>query len=311
MILRTGDIIASLFKRSKKWRKLSDEDLKNIKEIMVQIATDMVDLCEKHNLTYIMAYGTALGAIRHKGFIPWDDDMDFYMPRKDYLKFLEISTKEMGDKYYIRSVSKGDKLGVPTCHIRKKGTRYINYGDLISLIHEPEYMKCIYIDIFPLDDAPNNIIIRKLDGLIALILQFIISSVQVKETIRELKKLGVILSNEENKILRFKKYVGIFFSFFDSCYWTRLYDIYVSKHHNDKSKYFSCYCGYKSFRKSILKKEMMLPVSKGDFESHIWNLPNNSDQYLKQIYGDYMTLPPVENRKIHPVFDLNFKIEQK
>ena len=180
MALRTGNLLMNIFKRSKQWKDLQGEDLLHLKKEMQDIMDDVVHVCERYELRYFLAYGSALGAIRHNGYNPWDDDIDLCMPRLDNNRFLEIASKELTEKYYILSVSKGDDVAVPTCHIHKKGTHYVNFSDMVTLRNQPEDVKGVYIDIFPLENAYNNKWIRMLDGYVNLGLQFIISNIVPK-----------------------------------------------------------------------------------------------------------------------------------
>ena len=101
MALRTGDLLMGIFKRVPGWRNLSEKELSNLKDTLTAISKDFVDFCESNNINYMMGAGTALGAVRHHGFIPWDDDIDFHVPRKDYNKIIELAPRILGDKYFF------------------------------------------------------------------------------------------------------------------------------------------------------------------------------------------------------------------
>lgn len=309
MTLRTGDLIMALYKRSNAWIDLQGEELDRFKAELVSIVEDIIKVCEKHNLTYMMLYGTALGAVRHKGFIPWDDDIDIGMPRADYNKFLQIAEEEMGDRYYIRCVTKGDPILVPTCHVKKKGTRYVNYGDMVHLVNEPEETKCIYVDIFPMENTYNNAFLRKLDGYANFLLQFLINCMIVRNSLKNLKSMGVELSKEEKSAFRLKKLIGTLFSFCSTAKWVRFYDKFSSKIKNNKSKYVTSLTAYKDLHKATYLREKVQNTTKGIFEGHSWNLPADYDYYLTCLYGDYMTPPDANHHKVHPVFELEFPKE--
>lgn len=311
MSLRTGDIIMNLFKRSPKWKKLSEHELIQLKNTLSEIADDLTACCERNNLTYIMAYGTALGAVRHKGFIPWDDDMDFCMPRADYNRFLEIAERELGDRYYIRSVSKGDHVAVSTCHIRKKDTRYINYGDLVVLSDEPDEMRGIYIDIFPLENCSDKHVIRKIDGIVNLGIQFIISCIALKKSVSYFERLDVKLTEKEKKAVALKYKLGRLFDFMPLYRWYLLLDRFASKNKNDHSDFVTSYTGYKNLSKSTYLRKKILETRDGEFEGRIWKLPMDYDYYLRKLYGDYWKLPDEKHQKVHPVFELDFGTDKE
>lgn len=311
MALRTGDLLMTLFKKSAQWKEWDDESLAKFKHELTEIAEDFIEVCEKHHLTYVMAYGTALGAIRHHGFVPWDDDLDLNMPRADFDKFLQVCDEEMGEKYYIRAVMKGHHIAVPTIHIRKKNTRYINYADMVKMVNEPEEMRGIYIDIAAFENAPNNKYLRLIDGTINLGIQFIMSCIDIRDSIKYLKKVGVKLNVEEKSALRLKKNIGILFGIIPAWRWYRFYDWYASKYKNNESKYVCSYAGYKSLKKSTFERNKLFPGVESEFEGHKWKMPRDYDYYLKTIYKNYMLLPPVEHRKVHPVFKLQYSDGQQ
>ena len=311
MALRTGDMLMALFKRSAHWKEWTDDNLDKFKRELMVIASDVIAVCDKYNLEYVLAYGSALGAVRHHGFVPWDDDLDINMPRKDFNRFLEVCNQELGERYYIRGVMKGDHVAIPTLHIRRKGTKYVNYGDLVKMQQEPEGMRGIYIDIAVFENAPDNKYLRQLDGIINLGLQFIMSCIDTKESISYLKKVGVVLTPEEKETLRLKSFLGSIFGFVSAYKWYRFYDWYASKNKNDRSKYICSYAGYKNLKKSTFERDRIFNGLEGDFEGHQWKIPYDYDYYLKTIYNDYMKLPPKEKRKVHPVFELQFSDGKK
>lgn len=306
MALRTGDLMMALFKRSRKVKNLTDKELAKLKSVLTMITSDIMDVCDRNGITCVMAYGTALGSVRHKGFIPWDDDVDLYMTREDLNKFLAVCDKEMGDKYTIKCIARGDKMAVTSCHIYLKGTRYVNYADVEKLANGKEENLNLYVDIFILDDTYDNAIRRKLHAIHCLLLQFIATCVSHRELVRYIVKEGTPITKEEKKQLRLKMFLGKLFSFRTKYEWIEKYNRLASSVHNPDSKYVSCYEAVKNIEKDTILRSSIYPPIKGEFEGHQWNLVHNPDVYLKQRYGDYMTLPSKEHQKVHPVFELDF-----
>lgn len=311
MALRTGDVLRRIFKHSRAWHPLSDSELKELKQVMLEISDDFVSFCQEHKLEYCMAYGTALGAVRHKGYIPWDDDVDFFMPRADYNRFMILAEEELKDKYVIRSVTKGDKVNFPTLHMRLKNTLYINYGDLIITKNENREDRGIYIDIAPLDDASDNDLIRNCKAYLSLASLFAASCINVKDTVDYIKNNNVKCDSKDIESLRLKCFLGTIFNIIPLYKWMRFYDNISSSCNNKNSKYLISYCGMKKIEKGTYKRNTMLPFIEGVFENRKWMLPNNYDEYLTIEYNNYMVIPKQENQKIHPVFELVFDTKDK
>lgn len=302
-LLHTADMIKNLYMRSPYYHVLSDDELQHLKDTMCEIADDFVSCCDRNDLQYTMAYGTALGAVRHHGFVPWDDDMDFYLPRKDYEKFLQIANKELGEKYYIRSARDG--VRIPSCHIRKKGTRYINYGDVISSANDPEEMRGIYIDVFPLDNISDNSVLRFISRELVILNLGIISCISVRQYLKVMSVYGVQPTAEEKRRLLLKRVLGWIFSFFPLEKWYMINDRICSSCKNTTSKYLVCYI-YRGRDQSMVLRDTIFPADKGEFEGRTWSMPGNTDKYLSRVYGDYRTLPDEEKRKTHPILQLEF-----
>lgn len=309
MALRTGDLLMAQFKKCPQWKNMTDEELVKLKKVMVSIASDYVSVCEKYNLKYIMGAGTCLGAVRHHGFIPWDDDMDFHMPRRDYMRLLEVAEKELGDKYYVRSISKGDSVTFPSTHIGLCNTRYVNYDDLIFEDEITDY-KGIYIDVFPYDNVSSIKLLRNAKELISLMILYLCSCIHINKAIVCLNKLGVEIDEEAQKAFRLKRFIGKIAGAIDVKKWIKFHDGFISNNKHDESLYVNCYMGKKMNKYTHLRSKIFGELNPGEFEGHKWNLPTDVEDYLSKEYDkNYMTPPPESKRKIHPVFELVFPVE--
>lgn len=306
MALRTGDRLMNLFKKVPGWKILSEDELMKLKQELVDIASDFTECCEKNNLNYMMGAGTALGAVRHNGFIPWDDDMDFHMPRKDYNKFLEIAEKYLGHKYIFKSNAKGDKVPYPSIHMIRRGTRYLNYADLISTMKVPLEEQGIYIDIIPYDNVSNIKIFRYIKETIGLFLYFIASCVDLRNTILYFEENALSMTRGDYDAMKLKIWIGRLFGFWPEWKWMCLIDRFATSNHNDNSKWVTCYVGKKIDKYTHLRIDLW-GENREEFEGHRWKIANNPDKYLTKEYSkDYMIPPPIDKRKIHPVFELQF-----
>ena len=104
--------------------KYDTQTLKKLQSLELEMLEDFVSLCEKHRLRYFGIGGTGIGALRHKGFIPWDDDIDLAFPRSDYERFCRLVEEEMGDKYQILSAETDENYPLFTARMMRRGTTF-------------------------------------------------------------------------------------------------------------------------------------------------------------------------------------------
>lgn len=266
--------------------KESDYDdlgLRDAQMLMVEILKEVHEICEKHGLKYFLDAGTLLGAVRHKGFIPWDDDMDIGMLREDYEKFLEIAKKELPDYLFLQTFETDDKYDIyqVPCKIRYNDTILIEKG----IAENSEMHNGIYIDVFPYDSLPKKKSIYKLQRTLSY--NILKSFVRIRE---KPEKLSI-----KNRItFTFYKAVRALFPYKRR---KKFFDFLISW--NDVN---SPYMGYgldTIWSEYIYKKEDYFELQKLEFEGNYFYGPKNSHAILTQLYGDYMTLPKEEDRQWH------------
>ena len=131
--------------------KEGSEDLKHLQKVLLMILKDFIEICEENDLNYYVCGGTALGAVRHNGFIPWDDDVDVYLFRKDYEKFLEIVSKKENDKYTFVNVKTHDDYFLYFTKMMLNGTKFEEWW-----ANQVNFKSQIFIDIFVLDNITDN-----------------------------------------------------------------------------------------------------------------------------------------------------------
>lgn len=129
-----------------------------LKELEMLLEVDRI--CQKHSITYYLIGGSALGAVRHGGFIPWDDDVDIALPRPDYLRFLEVCSFELRDAYYLQTYKTQPHFPFPYAKINCHNTTFIEPGLEKLKIHHG-----IFIDVFPLDGVPRWTLSRFLQDI--------------------------------------------------------------------------------------------------------------------------------------------------
>ena len=278
---------------------LTEGEQKQLKEVLLLIYDDVSRLCDKYGLTYMLGYGSCLGAVRHKGYIPWDDDLDMIMPRESYMRFIELCQNgELGSQYEFTAPNKENDCCNAFLKVFRKGTLSL------ELMHEnsPE-PKGIWIDIYPIDCAPSNKVKRLIKGSISEILQIIHASVLYYQYPSE--KYKEFMSQNKDAYKRYKQhiFIGRIFGVINHKKWLNWYD-QINCSTKDEG-FLTIPAGPHHYLGSILPTSVILPVSEGVFEGKKVYLPNNTDAYLTCLYGDYMKIPPVEERDRHFVYKFN------
>lgn len=256
-------------------------NLDNIKKIQLDILNYVVQVCQELEINYFLAGGTVLGAVRHQGFIPWDDDIDITMPREDFNKLQDYFAKKENPKYELLSINNNNKYYYPFLKVINKNTILIEKD--VPLI---EGMG-IYVDIFPIDGTPNNKIIFKIHYLKIRILKTLLYLSYL-----EFHKTNSRVINILKKSLMFlAKTIG-------SSKIINSLNRIASKYKFEESKNVGVLvAGYGL--KEVFPKKIYETGQKLLFEGAEFNVPSNYDLYLTRLYGNYMKLPPVEKRVNH------------
>ena len=277
-----------------KLKRYTTEELERLKKIQIEILKEIIRICEKHSLKWFTVGGTTLGAVRHAGFIPWDDDIDIGMLREDYDKFLAIAPKELLNGFVLAHYSVDKKVPHYFAKVRKDNTLFVEESSRKIRMHHG-----IFVDIFPHDRVPENEDKAKR---------------HLKKMLRYnrlyINKSTTIPFNKANKFKYFinsciKKAVKIFTCGFSKEYFYNKLDKFVKKYNNADTEMIS----QSGFAQFIAKESDIFPTIKMKFEDIEVQVPNNYDTILKQTYGNYMELPPIEKRFNHAPKQL--KIEEE
>lgn len=276
------------------------EILEKLHKVQIEILNDFAGVCKKHNLPYFAIYGTAIGAVRHKGFIPWDDDIDVGMLREDYERFLIIAKKELAEKYDIMTPIDDHDYACTVTHLQRKNTKFVPY----ILKHEP-YKMCIDLDIFPFDNVPDDEKAAKRQQREAVFwgrLLFLIGTGQVVIDIDGWKgKVAEIICYIIHTVLRLFRVSP------EKIY--RKFKKTAMRYDDNKTKYVTSY-EYAGGVKDKIVRDELFPVKDVVFEDTMIALPANNHEFLEKVYGDYMKIPPKEQQINHFPYMIQFEGEE-
>ncbi len=285
---------------------LSQEEVNQVQNILLYMMDDIHKTCEEENLSYVLSGGCALGAVRHKGFIPWDDDIDICMPRKDYDRFRDCFLKRYKNRYFVQEIRADKNYDLNFMKVRLKGTIFCEFLD-----SEPEKAG-IFIDILPIENVCDSKIGRMFQWLLSDGMQFICSCVRIR------KKRKVLLamagdSKEAARAIRIKAAVGVLFGFLSLNRWLLLTEKVLGHNKNENSNEIAIPTGGLHFRKDRYPRKWIFPKKPVVFENRKFYGMADNDKYLKRRYGDYMKIPPESERERHALkaFSIPDNLPQK
>lgn len=283
----------------KKWSATYNQDdnseLRELQLVLLENIKVFVDICEKYNLRYFMIGGTMLGAVRHQGFIPWDDDVDMGMPRDDYEKFLEVVSKELPNGYSFLNYKYSDEY-------KRYFSRIVN--DNVRIYNESNSKKIIenaWIDIFPFDGMPKNWLVQKLHFYRMVWLRFLFHASCFEELVN-LNRPG--RPRYQQVAIKFLKYTK-FGSNLDTKKILNKLEKQLKKYQYKDSdivvNFFGAY-----MEKEIIPKKLIDNLKYYHFEDSRFLGAENYDEYLKYFYGDYMKTPKDAHKDKHNITKIEY-----
>lgn len=269
----------------------SKDQMLKLHLLELEIAREIKRICEKNNIKYFLTAGSVLGAIRHGGFIPWDDDMDIGMLRKDYERFLVTCKTDLDDRFFLQTWDTDPEYPFSYAKLRLKGTRFVEKFTKDSGMYDG-----LFVDVFPYDNVPDSKILQKIQGL---------KYFMCKRILWIKKGLGTNML-QDSKEQMFRYYLFLIFSKFFNYKRTKEYFRKVqTKYNNRVTQKVVTDGSYSYVKESILSRwaEQLEPVK---FETEEFLTYKDRIEYLTYFYGDYLKLPPVEKRNGHSSVCIDF-----
>ena len=272
-----------------KLKKYDDETLKHIHDVELMILKDFISFCEENDLTYFMYAGSLLGTIRHKGFIPWDDDLDVCMLRDDFEKFKKLYSSN--DKYELLSCESHEDYCYFFAKLSLKDTRFEEHW-----APQLDFTIGFNIDIFVLDDLAETGFRRNYQ----LKKAYLYNRLMIMSKIRldDLPAIPKLLSHSMYHMLNL---LGLSPSKLNG----KCLNFLNKFSDNDACNVFDISATAKEYP-LIYDKNDFKEVIQVEFEGVNVNVPKNYDKILSELYGDYMKLPPEEDRYNHPIDFIDF-----
>ena len=255
--------------------EISNRELKKMQSLALEMLIELDRICRKHNIAYRIDGGTLLGAVRHKGFIPWDDDIDVTMSREEYNRFLKIYPKELNDKFLFQDWNTNKYYRRAFGQLVVKGTR------CVSRYHENDKaLQGISLDIFPFDYIPDDPKqLKKIKKKDVMIQRVIYSPYIIKRPDKLYRKIYFFCLS----LIPFK--------------WIKEYHKHIVKKINQKPSTMTKTFGFTSYRDRYgFPSKSFDERIEIEFEGHMFFAPKGYDAFLESLYGDYMKLPPKEKQ---------------
>ena len=277
-------------------------ELERVWRTEIEIYREIAKICERHGLRYYAAYGTAIGAMRHKGFIPWDDDMDVCMPRKDYDAFVRYAETELPEKMGIEGIGYTEGFVMPFVKIQNKRTVFVEVSD-----QDKRYRSGIYVDVFPMDAAPKTEELKRKQrrkciriGRAMVLAEY--AHGKLPEGMNPLARAAVQAGS-------FLAHCALKLCGQSAAKLNRAFYREATRYETeDVTEYVLM--AYLAEETEYTPAEWIFPTREVPFEDITVRVPKETDRYIRNMYGDYMQIPPPEKRHNHCPAILRFEDEE-
>lgn len=256
-----------------------DPILSRLQREQLDILIKIDELCRRHGITYFLMSGSLLGAVRHRGFIPWDDDIDIAMSRADFERFEQISERDFPPSLVFQTENLDKDYHLIFGKVRKRGTHIddLIWGDMGK-------ESGIYVDIFPLDRVSDKPFLQK-------------KSIQYIAGLDYMLRLRYAVCKAEKRNFK-HRILSLIAPLFTTGALRRLQKWGISfSNRRGSGKFLGSLGGVYGYPKEVFLKSDLYPPKELDFEGNSFFVPNNWERILRNLYGEYEQLPPEQERK--------------
>jgi lipopolysaccharide cholinephosphotransferase len=273
---------------------VKNADLVRLQQAQLGLALLVKDICERHGIKYFLIAGTLLGAVRHRAFIPWDDDLDIGMLRPDYERFIAVAQAEIGPGHFLQTYHTDPHMPLPYAKIRINNTLVREAGS-----GECKWNSGIFIDVFPFDGVPSSRIMRAAHRTALFVLSRLL-----------IVKCGFSpLSNESSRVKKFvyRTCISPISTLVPRRMQVAGLDFLARFFSGAATRHVVAAGGSYGYVRETIFSEWISELEELDFCDHRFSCPSGWHVYLSNLYGDYMQLPPLDRRfNRHGVIEINF-----